>query len=144
MKGNLKTKLLDPKLKEQATAELKKYFKDEKFGAKFEQAFNNFYAALEQNSPDTEQLLDKMLDAMRMPVLRSLAKAEKEDKDRKAVSYETPNNFLYVMANVIGDEWKKALKRINLIKAINYAWNINTDLVGKGLTFKEIKELLFS
>ncbi len=140
----LKENLKDVKLKAQAEAEFKIYFEDEKFGAKLKGAFNAYYDALEKNESEEtkERLMNEFIEALRVPLIVTLQKAESLKAAESEVDYTRPDDFLTVMQYVISEKWKSALHCLNIGDAIKYAWRINEDLTGKRLSIKDILKIM--
>ncbi|MCR5746934.1 MAG: phosphotransferase [Lachnospiraceae bacterium] len=121
---------------DKAEEQLKPLFKDADYGAKIEAAFNAYKTAAQADADNADQLLNELLNSMRIPLLISLG-IKGSAIEEMPYSMNAPDAFLQVMGGVLGDKWKTAIKRLNPFKALKYAWRIAEDSENRSLSIKD-------
>ena len=111
--------LQKPEMKEDMDTEISLYSSDPVYGEKIKTAYADLNKAISENADErtVDQKIDKLINAISGPLLLSFGTKPGDRLQRNNnYSNEEERNFFDVTGDVIGEEWKKALKKLGIGK----------------------------
>ena len=116
--------------------EISLYSSDPVYGEMIKTAYADLNKAISENADErtVDQKIDKLINAISGPLLLSFGTKPGDRLQRNNnYSKEEERNFFDVTGDVIGEEWKKALKKLGIGNSLSFGRKIASDIERKDI-----------
>ncbi len=98
---------------------------------------NAALSAKPQDPESVDQAIESLISALRVPVLMTLGSYQEANK-MPMIKFSKVKDFVEIMGDVVGVEWRKALKSLGKLKMIDFGRKIKGDIKRREVGYTEI------